>query len=79
MFVAFSYTTQAGNGAKPEGGNSDTVVSIKSNIMIFKMIPNLQNTNNVATGTLKKAGKVARTSNSTSLKTPILLPPKRNL
>ena len=83
LFVVCISKTQAGNGTgtKPgPGGSSDTTVSIKSNIVIFKMIPNQQNTPTAVTGTLKKAGKVARTSNSpTSLKMPIIIPPKRNL
>lgn len=81
LFAFCANQAQAGNssGPTPEG-NSDTSVSIKSNIVIFKMITGSQNSNNTATGTLKKAGKMARTSNSaTSLKTPIVLPPKRNL
>jgi len=85
FFLFFVCTSKiyAGNGTgtKPgPGGNSDTTVSIKSNIVIFKMIPNKTNTTNAVTGTLKKAGKVARTSNSpTTLRTPIVIPPKRNL
>lgn len=49
---------------KTDNKNNDTVISINSNIVIFKMIttPSVNNTN----GSLKKAGKVARTSNSGS-------------
>lgn len=76
--LVFTKEAKAGFEPKPDG-NNDTSVNIKSNIVIFKMITSPQNANTGVSGTLKKAGKVARTSNSaTSLKTPIILP-KRNL
>ncbi len=78
FLLFFTHEAKAGIGVKPNG-NSDTSLSIKSNIVIFKMITSPQNNNSI-TGTLKKAGKVARTSNSTtSLQTPIVIPRKRNL
>lgn len=57
------FATSSGALSKPTPKNNDSTINIKSNIMIFKMItapaPN--------SGALKKAGKVARTSNSHSL------------
>jgi len=51
----------AGGAKKPEPGTHDTTINIKSNIVIFKMIPSpVTNTS----GRLKRAGKVARTSYS---------------
>lgn len=50
--------------ADGNGKNNDTTLGIKSNIVIFRMIaaPETNGTN----GSLRKAGKVARTSNSHS-------------
>lgn len=51
----------AGGAKKPEPGAHDTTINLKSNIVIFKMIPSpVANPN--TNGSLKKAGKVARTS-----------------
>jgi hypothetical protein len=49
---------------KGNGNNSDSTASLKSNILIFKVItsPATGTTN----GSLKQAGKVARTSNTHS-------------
>lgn len=44
------------------GGNNDTTTDLKSNILIFKMINTPSSNSNK--GGLKKAGKVARTSNT---------------
>jgi hypothetical protein len=43
---------------------NDTTVNFKSNIVIFKMIPSPAGNSANTNGSLKKAGKVARTSNS---------------
>lgn len=58
---------KAGGGVnpdKPEHSSSDTSVSVKSNIVIFKILqsPTNTNSNNNNSGSLKKAGKVARIS-----------------
>jgi len=59
---------KAGGGVnpdKPEHPASDTSVSVKSNIVIFKILQTPANTgsnNNSGSGSLKKAGKVARIS-----------------
>ena len=49
---------------------NDTSAEVKSNVVIFKLIPtpitNSNNSNNATSGSLKKAGKVARTSYSHS-------------
>jgi hypothetical protein len=50
------------NPGEKIGGN-DTTTDLKSNILIFKMI-NTPSPNSNKSGGLKKAGKVARTSNS---------------
>jgi hypothetical protein len=50
------------NPGEKTGGNNDTVTDMKSNILIFKMI-NTPSPSNSKGGGLKKAGKVARTSN----------------
>jgi hypothetical protein len=56
--------SNTGDFSKPAPKNNDsTTVTSKSNIVIFKMIPTPAYSN---TGSLKKAGKVARTSNSRS-------------
>ena len=50
--------------SEANGKNNDTTIGIKSNIVIFRMIatPATNNSN----GSLKKAGKIARTSNTHS-------------
>ncbi len=65
LTIAVSYAKASSMVNKSnDNGNNDTTQNIKSNIVIFKMIPspitNPTNTN----GSLKKAGKVARTSYS---------------
>ena len=52
--------------AEGNGRDNDTTVGIKSNIVIFRMIAAPANSNNNTNGSLKKAGKVARTSNTHS-------------
>jgi hypothetical protein len=47
--------------------DNDSISNLKSNIVIFRMISSLPVTNTNSAGSLKKAGKVARTS-STPLK-----------
>ena len=60
--VNYSYSISTGDMNKPTPKNNDSITT-KNNIVIFKMIPTPANTTN---GSLKKAGKVARTSNSRS-------------
>ncbi|MGZ4055356.1 MAG: hypothetical protein ACXVPU_04455 [Bacteroidia bacterium] len=64
--VNFGHAASNGGLNKPSPKNNDSIVGSRSNIVIFKMIttPAPANTNN---GSLKKAGKVARTSTSHSL------------
>ncbi|MDQ3047743.1 MAG: hypothetical protein M3R27_09365 [Bacteroidota bacterium] len=52
--------------SKPGTGNNsiDSTASIKSNIVIFKMITSPSNSISNSNGSLKKAGKVARTSSN---------------
>ena len=71
MFCLFSAQSKAAvTGGK--GDNTDSTTSLKSNIVIFKMMTGAPATNN---GSLKTAGKVARTSNShSSVKNPPALP-----
>ncbi|MBN8697239.1 MAG: hypothetical protein J0L87_11980 [Bacteroidetes bacterium] len=59
--VAIANGNGGTNPDKPETNNSDTSVSLKNNIVIFKLIPT-PSTSNGSSGSLKKAGKVARTS-----------------
>ncbi|HEY0029460.1 MAG TPA: hypothetical protein VGC65_01785 [Bacteroidia bacterium] len=62
----YSFASSNGDFNKPTPKNNDTVSASKSNnIVIFKMIPGPSITNN-SNGSLKRAGKVARTSNSRS-------------
>jgi hypothetical protein len=61
----------ATNGSIPPSGegngkNNDTTVGINSNIVIFRMIAAPASNNTNSKGSLKKAGKVARTSNTHS-------------
>ena len=49
---------------KTNGNNTDTTNNLKSNIIIFRMITNPSPAS--SNGSLKKAGKVARTSSSHS-------------
>ena len=48
--------------AEGNGKNNDTTVGIKSNIVIFRMIAAPASNN--SSGSLRKAGKVARTSST---------------
>ena len=59
--VAFANGNGGTNPDKPEHPTSDTSVSLKSSIVIFKLIPSTPATN-TSSGSLKKAGKLARTS-----------------
>jgi hypothetical protein len=54
------------NPDKPSSGETtETDTTVKNNIMIFKIIPTTPATQTTTTsGTLKKAGKLARTSTS---------------
>jgi len=58
-----SFAGNAGTGNNPTG-TKDTSANIKSNIVIFKVFTAPQANTNASSGSLKKAGKVARTSNS---------------
>ena len=68
LFTASAgYVKAAGGETHTGNNNADTTVGIKSNIVIFKMITNsIINSTGNSSGSLKKAGKVARTSNSSS-------------
>lgn len=61
--VSHGFSNTTGGSNKPTPKNNDSIVNFNSNIVIFKMIatPPPSNSNS---GSLKKAGKVARTSNS---------------
>lgn len=60
MFATVGFSKNTGDLSKPTPKANDSVITTKSNIVIFKMIPSpTLSTNN---GSLKKAGKVARTS-----------------
>lgn len=54
----------AGDKTGPVPETNDTTINLKSNIVIFKMIPTPTTSPTNSNGSLKKAGKVARTSNS---------------
>ncbi len=62
MIAGYGYSKNSGDLNKPTPKTSDSNITTKSNIVIFKMIPSPTLNNN--SGSLKKAGKVARTSNS---------------
>ena len=65
MVANYGFSKTTGDLNKPQPKNNDTtVLSTKSNIVIFKMIPTPTYIN--SGGSLKKGGKVARTSNSRS-------------
>ncbi len=74
ILVVLFTTITVGGYAKSNGdlnqlqqkNNDTTIATTKSNIVIFKMIPTPTYTNSNNGGSLKKAGKVARTSNSHS-------------
>lgn len=61
IFIAnYGFSKGTGDMNKPVPKGNDSTITTKSNIVIFKMIPSpTLSTNN---GSLKKAGKVARTS-----------------
>jgi hypothetical protein len=60
-------------GGKSSGDNSDSTTSLKSNIVIFKMMTGSPASG--SNGSLKQAGKVARTSSHpASVKNPPALP-----
>jgi len=63
LMAGKGFAASTGELSKPNPKNNDSIINAsKSNdIVIFKMLPTPV-TNN--TGSLKKAGKVARTSNS---------------
>lgn len=62
IIASAGYAKNTGDLNKPVPKGSDSTITTKSNILIFKIIPSPALNNN--TGSLKKAGKVARTSNS---------------
>lgn len=62
IIATAGYSKNTGDLSKPTPKGNDSTVTTKSNIVIFKMIPSPALNNN--NGSLKKAGKVARTSNS---------------
>lgn len=64
LIAGSSFAANTGDFNKTAQKNNDTTITTKSNIVIFKMLPTPTYTNN--NGSLKKAGKVARTSNSRS-------------
>ena len=63
VIVSYGHANSNGGSNKPTPKENDSIINSKSNIVIFKMIttPASANTNS---GSLKKAGKVARTSSS---------------
>ncbi len=64
LIANYGFSKNTGDLSKPTPKGSDSTITTKSNIVIFKMIPSpALNSNN---GSLKKAGKVARTSTSRS-------------
>lgn len=63
MFATLGFSKNTGDLSKPTPKSNDSVITTKSNIVIFKMIP-APALNTPSNGSLKKAGKVARTSNS---------------
>ncbi len=73
--IAAKATAGNKNGSNPapaneNGSNNDSTVGIKSNIVIFKIISTPPIPINNSNGSLRKAGKMARTSNShTSINT----------
>ncbi len=71
LFLNVTAKAMAGNknGNNPlpsneNGGNSDSTIGIKSNIVIFKIISTPPTPINNSNGSLRKAGKAARTSYS---------------
>ena len=68
LIASRGFAKSSGDLKSPQPKNNDTNVTTKSNIVIFKMIPTPtpSNTNSNSGGSLKKAGKVARTSTSRS-------------
>lgn len=67
LFIAAA-SAKATNPNEKTNPNSETSTEVKSNVVIFKIIPtqstsdNTSSTSNNNSGSLKKAGKVARTS-----------------
>lgn len=66
LIASRGFAKSSGDLKSPQPKNNDTTVTTKSNIIIFKMIPTPTYTNTNSGGSLKKAGKVARTSTSRS-------------
>ncbi len=69
LFVVTSSASASTKGTNhgnnpPENNNDSTSTNIKSNIVIFKMISTPAVPQENSNGSLKKAGKVARTSYS---------------
>ena len=61
--IIASYGHAAAGGLnKPTPKNNDSLINTKSNIFIFKMITTPVSSTNPTSGSLKQAGKVARTS-----------------
>ncbi len=65
VIATYGYSKTNGELNKPIPKGNDSTITTKSNIVIFKMIPAPSYNSN--TGSLKKAGKVARTSYSRPL------------
>ncbi len=61
VIANYGYSKNTGDLSKPTPKGNDSTVTTKSNIVIFKMIPS-PTYNSTYNGSLKKAGKVARTS-----------------
>jgi hypothetical protein len=75
MITLFSLVAAKASATVTGGksGDNDSTTNLKSNIVIFKMMTGTTTSGN--NGSLKKAGKVARTSNSqSSVKNPPALP-----
>lgn len=60
IIVSYGYANAKGGSNKPTPKNNDSIINSRSNIVIFKMITTPPVNPN--SGSLKKAGKVARTS-----------------
>lgn len=63
VIASRGYSNNANNKISTTPKNNDTTITTKSNIVIFKMLPSPTYTNSNS-GSLKKGGKVARTSTS---------------
>ena len=66
LLTSIGYVKAYAGGSKRGPGldANDTTINLKSNIVIFRMIPTPTTNSTNTNGSLKRAGKVARTSNS---------------